>query len=193
MLDALIADDISERPGGVRARCGSLVLSVDCPERDREHLIALEAPAVIWAQLEARDEEFMIAGFSSHERRELYRALRRIPGIGRRSALAVLDCGEELDILRAVAAKDAAFFRSVPGLGAKRIGAVIGELASRYEGALPQPLAIPVAWFVEARDGLRAAGVGAEEAERRLARVLSRARPSSAEELFQAAREGEGP
>lgn len=190
MLDALIADDISTRPGGVRARCGSLVLAVDCPERDRERLEALETPAVIWAQLEARDEEFLLAGFFSHERRELYRALRRIPGIGRRSALAVLDCGEQRDILRAVAGGDADFFRAVPGLGAKRIGSVIAELAARYDGALPKPLAVPVAWYVQAREGLCAAGMSVEDAEERLEDVLAGAEPHSAAELYERAGEG---
>ena len=192
MLDALICDQVHERPGGLRARCGSFVLSLECPRRDAEELLEMEAPMVVFCQLEARDEELRLCGFASEERRDLYRALRAVPDIGRRSALLALDCGEARDVLRAVAGHDRDFFRGIPGLGPKRIEAILRHLRRTYDGELPNPVPrVPTAWLVEAREALESAGRGAEEAELCVLGVLERERPDTVEELVQLAlREG---
>jgi hypothetical protein len=67
---------------------------------------------------------------------------------------------------------------------------VIAELAARYDGVLPKPLAVPVAWYVQAREGLCAAGMSVEDAEERLEDVLAGAEPHSAAELYERAGEG---
>lgn len=172
MIDALVADAVFARPGGLRASCDHLCLAVEAPERDAAQLLESEADqVVVFTVLEIegdRISEPVLVGFASEERRELYRVLRSLPGIGRRSALNVLDCGDKLDILRAVSGSDRDFFRAVPGLGPKRIAAVIETLATHYEGALPEPLPIAVTDWVQLREALVAAGDSPAEAERRM-------------------------
>jgi Holliday junction resolvasome RuvABC DNA-binding subunit len=170
MLDAVVADQLRLREGGIQAVCGHWVLALDCAGRDAEQLMRLEHP-VIWTEVTISDETIILIGFADAERRELFRALRRVSGIGRRSALLVLDLGDVLDILRAVAGGDRGYFRGIPGLGDRRIEAVVNELRRRYQRDLPQTLPIPVAVWVEARDALVAGGEDAERAERLLAAV----------------------
>ena len=183
MLDALIADEVTLTETGVAARCDKLVYRVECAQRDAERLAGGEA--TVLTEVEMSDDTVVLVGFSSEERRRLYRALRAVSGIGRRSALLVLDCGEVIDTLRAVAAKDTSYFRGVPGLGKARIDAVITQLAKRYRGALPNPLPLPVCVWVEARDAL-AHTHDLRAAERHLRDALERSdrAPGDAAELL---------
>lgn len=151
MLDSFATDAVEPSERGVLARVGTFVLDVECSERDASQV---GDGSTIHCQVETDDGEFHLVGFANVGRRDLYRALRRVSGIGRRSALVVLDCGEEVDILRAVAGKDASFFRSVPGVGPRRIEAIIEELEKRFRGTLPSPVPVRVADWITARDAI---------------------------------------
>lgn len=142
MLASVLASNVQLAEEGARAICGPVTFAVNCSSRDAEALSGAPGPVEIHCQVEVQDEQMSLVGFCDSARRDLYRALRQIPGIGRRSALAVLDCGDRLDILRAVAGADQQFFREVPGLGAKRIGSLIEQLERRYHEALPRPLSV---------------------------------------------------
>ena len=165
---------------------------VECARRDSEHLVHLSADHLLSAGttipvlVELSDETIFLVGFSSPDRRELYRALRGVSGIGRRSAILVLDCGEATDTLRAVAGKDVGYFQNVPGLGKAKIGAIFLELAKRYRDTLPAPLPLPVSMWVDARDGLIQTGQTFEASEHLLrnATTAMDTHPASAEELL---------
>jgi hypothetical protein len=172
VIDALVPEQLEpgEAAGLLLARCGPLSLVIECADRDGQHLVAGGPGDELTIELER--EDLVLVGFANRERRRLYRALRAVAGIGRRSALALLDCGEVGDTLRAVAARDAEYFRLVPGLGQKRIGAVIAQLERRYDGALPRPLPVAVRSWVEARDALVLEGESFDRAEELLYQAI---------------------
>src|ERR1035437_1114512 len=129
MLEALSPSGVWDVEGGVCLRCGDITFFAECPHRDTDRLV--REHDAIPVQLEMADDTMILVAFSSSERRKLYRALRAISGIGRRSALLVLDCGEVIDTLRAASGRDHDYFHEVPGLGKARIGAIIAELEKR--------------------------------------------------------------
>lgn len=176
MLDQFLATQLEPAPGGVAAAAGAWRFVFLASARDSDHLVdATERPPVtVWCEVELDVQQgtFHALAFASAERRELYRALREIGGIGRRSAFAVLDAGEVIDTLRAVAGADIDYFKPVPGLGPKKIAGVLASLGKRYGGRLPQPLPAPVALLVEARDALVLEGHSLVEAELRLLEAL---------------------
>jgi hypothetical protein len=198
MLDAVLADEIVVTEYGISARSGSLIYRVECAHRDAERLAAERAVSrnistdndrsenAIPVIMEVADETIILVGFSSTERRKLYRALRAVSGIGRRSALWVLDCGEVIDTLRAVAGKDQTYFQPVPGLGKARVGAIIMELEKRYKESIPKPLPLAVPIWVEARDAIMHSNPDILAAERQLLEAIKKAAspPRSAEELL---------
>jgi Holliday junction DNA helicase RuvA len=190
VIDALAADQVQARPGGLAAVCGHMILAVECSERDAQALLerqSAEEPTVLFTVLEIEGDRIstpVLVGAASQDRRELYLVLRGLQGIGRRSALAVLDCGEKLDILRAVSGDDQQFFRAVPGLGPKRITAICATLAKHYDGAMPAPLPLSVADFVEVRDALVSSGLEWREAETRILAALDAGAPEQPEELL---------
>lgn len=165
MLDVIYASHVELRDAGVSALVGPVALAVTCAQRDGDAMVAAAAPVPVACCVELQDEQLTLVGFASAERRALYRALRGVNGIGRRSALAVLDCGEVLDILRAVAGRDNAFFREVPGLGPKRVGAMFDELERRYRQSMPRKLNGSVSWTVQAREALTVEGVSHDAAD----------------------------
>lgn len=177
MLDALLADRISARDGGVQAWAGGLGLAVACAGRDAQFLLRQPCPLELPVELEmtldgTTSVQMTLVGFGSEARRSLYRAAKSVTGIGRESALGLLDAGELPDVLRAVASGDKAFFRPVPGLGPKRVDALVEALSARFSSLMPDPIKAPVAALVEARDALVALGESDLAAEARLLAAL---------------------
>jgi Holliday junction resolvasome RuvABC DNA-binding subunit len=192
MYEAVIAQEITFAPDGVLLRAGHLVYFAECSNRDAERLAAQSGDQTVLCQVELTEEAQHMVVFASEERRKLYRALRKVSGIGRRSAILVLDCGEVIDTLRAVSGKDSTYFRGVPGMGPKRIEAVVAELEKAYKEAIPHPLPVPVMMWVEARDALMQQGLQVREAELKLRVGMEQATtlPKSSEELLIFAGEG---
>lgn len=168
MLDAMVADKIHLQPDGIRARIGAYVWNVTMSPRDVRYLLEQENP-VIYTDLEITSEQKpILTGFATQERKELYLRLRKIKGIGRKVGVLVLDCGEAIDILRAVNTPledDYAFFAGIPGLGAGRVGTVVVDLRKSYRHSLPTPIECPMSIWVEVRDALMTQGRSFREAE----------------------------
>lgn len=180
MIDSLLIDRIRARDGGVQAWAGGLGLAVVCSGRDAQFMLAQPCPVEMPVELDieldgTNSAQMTLVGFASEARRTLYKAVRSVLGIGRLSAVAVLDAGELPDILRAVSSADSRFFQSVPGLGPKRVEALISTLSERFSSLLPEPIDAPVAALVEAREALVSAGEGDLEAEARLMAALRQA------------------
>jgi Holliday junction resolvasome RuvABC DNA-binding subunit len=128
------------------------------------HLEVSQAPSAI---------SFELVGFCDAPSRQLYGALRRIQGIGRRSALAALETGSYRDTLRAVAAGDVRWLTGLPGIGQARAETIIKLLRREYGKALPQPLSVGLATWIDARDQLVNTGMAnVDEAEETLRRQL---------------------
>ena len=183
MVDALIVDEIITHQGGLSASCGPIVFEIQSSLRDGEALEAMTSPTVIYCRLELSDDQVSLVGFAGRDRRQLYLTLRTVSGIGRRSALMILDCGSVRDTLRAVAGKDRDYFSGVPGLGAKRVESVLSTLGKKYQ-PLPRPLPVPVRVWIEARDSLLSLGVDNPDEELFRATADLDVQPKTAEELL---------
>lgn len=166
MLDRLSDVHIEQTDTGVAAQIGHWRMVFNTSARDRTSLSDLKE-GDIYCELEfdLKSGTLHALAFADEARRTLYRALRAVSGIGRASAFAVLDAGEVLDTLRAVAANDGGYFSQVPGLGPKKITAVIASLGKRYIGSLPRPIPAPMALLVEAREALVHQGFTERKAE----------------------------
>jgi Holliday junction resolvasome RuvABC DNA-binding subunit len=153
MLNTIRPDFIHLDEKGLVADLGPVTLLVETTDRDSQQIIRKDRP-LIYTHLEKDDTNFYLLGFSSEERRKLYQVLNKISGIGRRSALTVLECGECRDTLRAVASNDNDYFAQVPGVGKSRITAIISRLSRTYKDALPVASNISIRDWVVIRDAL---------------------------------------
>lgn len=185
MIDRLRSDCVRPSAEGVTAQVGPVQLALLCASRDRDRLAEQEGTADVVCELEfdLQQGALELLAFADEERRALYRALRAVSGVGRVTAFAVLDAGEVLDTLRAVAGADSNYFKNVSGLGAKRIASVCEELGRRY-GHLPAAIEAPVAMLVDAREAMIAAGYSALEAENALLGLARDGKPVKSAEAW---------
>jgi Holliday junction DNA helicase RuvA len=132
------------------------------------------AEATLHTHLIVRDDALVLVGFAQEGERDLFLALLGVQAVGPKLALAVLGAGPRSAVVGAIAAGDARFFQSVPGVGKRtaeriivelrdKVGATIGEgIVVRRAGAEDAPREL-------ARAGLLELGFVAAEADRLLA------------------------
>ena len=149
---------------------------------------AVGAQVSLHAHLIVRDDALNLYGFASEEERDLFLLLIGVQGVGPKVALAVLGGGTPRELLRALAAGDAARFQAVPGIGKRTAERIVVELREKA-GVTPdedgEPIVVRRADDPRtiARDGLLELGFDAREADA----LLREAAGESAEELLSAA------
>lgn len=177
MLEALDIREARPMEDGLCVRVGPFLFRARTAPRTAQTMLqhVNEGGATMWCRVEMGGEREAptLIGFADPLERDLYDVLRAVPGIGPASALAVVGVGEPLDVLRAVAQGETAFFTQVPGIGTARARTICERLSERFAGALPAPLGAPVGAWVQAREGLLHSGMDAVAAERALATAVA--------------------
>jgi Holliday junction DNA helicase RuvA len=132
------------------------------------HVPAVGHEVVLHTHLVVREDALQLYGFATEDERDLFLMLLSVQSVGPKVALAVLSGGPPRDLLRALAAGDAARFQTVPGIGKRTAERIIVELREKVGAALPEP-AISISRAEDpralARDGLLELGYTASEAD----------------------------
>jgi len=84
-----------------------------------------------WTHLVVREDAHLLFGFPARAQRELFRLLLEVRGVGPAAALAVLSSLSGDEVLRAVAAQDAAPFLRVRGVGKKTAEQILLDLRDK--------------------------------------------------------------
>jgi holliday junction DNA helicase RuvA len=106
-------------------------LGADFPER--------EGRVRAWTHLVVREDAHLLFGFPERERRELFRLLLEVRGVGPTAALAVLSSLPGDELLRAIAAQDPAPFLRVKGIGKKTADQILLDLRDKAPRMLVEP------------------------------------------------------
>jgi Holliday junction DNA helicase RuvA len=146
------------------------------------------AKATLHTHLIVRDDALVLVGFAAEEEREVFHALLGVQAVGPKLALAVLGAGPVSAVVGAIAAGDAGFFQSVPGVGKRTAERIIVELREKVGAALGAGIVVRRTVAGDspgelARQGLAELGFTPSEAEG----LLAEAAGESAEELLAAA------
>lgn len=89
--------------------------------------------AVLHTHLHVREDQLALFGFATEERRDLFRLLIGLSGVGPKVALAVLATLEPEELRRAVAAEDAGALTVVPGIGKRTAQKLLIELQAKLD------------------------------------------------------------
>jgi Holliday junction DNA helicase RuvA len=152
------------------------------------HVPAVGEQVTLHTHLIVRDDALTLYGFQSEQERDLFLMLLSVQAVGPKVALAVLSAGAPRELIRALAAGDAARFQAVPGIGKRTAERIIVEL--REKVGVDGQSAIAPRMPIVARRGLG----GRELDPRSLAReglIELGYAPTEAEELL-AGVQGEG-
>ena len=89
--------------------------------------------AVLHTHLYVREDQLSLYGFATVDRRDLFRLLIGLSGVGPKVGLAVLATMDPEELRRAVAAEDADALTLVPGIGKRTSQKLMLELRSRLD------------------------------------------------------------
>jgi Holliday junction DNA helicase RuvA len=139
------------------------------------HVPAVGEQVTLHTHLIVRDDALALYGFHSEQERDLFLMLLSVQAVGPKVALAVLSAGAPRELIRALAAGDAARFQAVPGIGKRTAERIIVELREKVgvdgeaAGAARMPIVArrgePQDPRLLARDGLLELGYAPLEVE----------------------------
>ena len=155
------ADHVVVLTGGVGYR---LAVSAET----LRHVPAVGKQVTLHSHLVVRDDALALYGFAAEEERDLFLALIGVQSVGPKVALAVLGGGTPRELVKALAAGDAARLQAVPGIGKRTAERIIVELREKVGGAeLADEIVVTRADDPRrlARDGLLELGFSAAEAD----------------------------
>ena len=138
----------------------------------RETLASLKPneKTALWTYLAVREDALDLYGFKTEEEQGFFALLLSVPGIGPRSALAVLDLAAIQTLRSAIVSSNASYLTKVSGIGKKTAEKIVLELKDKVDmksGGTSRTFS----GDEEALEAMRALGYSAEEARNILRKV----------------------
>jgi len=136
---ALISGRVAVRRGDhVVVDCGGVGYRLAVSAETLKHVPAVGRDVVLHAHLIVRDDALALYGFATEEERDLFLMLLGVQAVGPKVALAVLSGAPPRELLRVVAAGDAARLQAAPGVGKRTAERIIVELREKVGATLPE-------------------------------------------------------
>ena len=126
----------------------------------------------LWTHLAVRENALDLYGFRGEDELHLFELLLTVPGIGPKSALAVLDLSSLSTLRNAISAGNAAYLTNVSGIGKKTAEKIVLELKDKV-GKSAEGSARSLSGDEEALEAMRALGYTPTEAREALRKVPS--------------------
>jgi holliday junction DNA helicase RuvA len=135
---ALISGAVAVRRGDhVVVDCGGVGYRLAVSAETLKHVPAVGRKVVLHTHLVVRDDALALYGFATEEERDLFLMLLGVQAVGPKVALAVLSGAPPRELLRVVAAGDAARLQAAPGVGKRTAERIIVELREKVGATLP--------------------------------------------------------
>jgi len=139
VISMLVGEVAVRRGDHVVILCGSVGYRAAVSAETLVQVPLVGEQVALHTHLIVRDDALTLFGFHSEEERDLFLMLLGVQAVGPKVALAALSSGPPAELLRALAAGDAARFQSVPGIGKRTAERIIVELREKVgvPGGLP--------------------------------------------------------
>jgi holliday junction DNA helicase RuvA len=136
---ALISGTVAVRRGDhVVVDCGGVGYRLAVSAETLKHVPAVGRDVLLHTHLIVRDDALSLYGFATEEERDLFLMLLGVQAVGPKVALAVLSGAPPRELLRVVAAGDAARLQAAPGVGKRTAERIIVELREKVGATLPE-------------------------------------------------------
>ncbi len=136
---ALLSGTVAVRRGDhVVVLCGGVGYRLAVSAETLKHVPAVGRDVLLHTHLIVRDDALALYGFATEEERDLFLMLLGVQAVGPKVALAVLSGAPPRELLRVVAAGDAARLQAAPGVGKRTAERIIVELREKVGAALPE-------------------------------------------------------
>jgi holliday junction DNA helicase RuvA len=136
---ALISGTVAVRRGDhVVVDCGGVGYRLAVSAETLKHVPATGKKVMLHTHLVVRDDALALYGFATEDERDLFLMLLGVQAVGPKVALAVLSGAPPRELLKVVAAGDAARLQAAPGVGKRTAERIIVELREKVGAALPE-------------------------------------------------------
>jgi Holliday junction DNA helicase RuvA len=136
---ALISGKVAVRRGDhVVIDCGGVGYRLAVSAETLKHVPGVGRDVLLHTHLIVRDDALALYGFATEEERDLFLMLLGVQAVGPKVALAVLSGAPPRELLRVVAAGDAARLQAAPGVGKRTAERIIVELREKVGATLPE-------------------------------------------------------
>jgi Holliday junction DNA helicase RuvA len=136
---ALISGKVAVRRGDhVVVDCGGVGYRLAVSAETLKHVPAVGREVALHTHLIVRDDALALYGFATEEERDLFLMLLGVQAVGPKVALAVLSGAPPRELLKVVAAGDAARLQAAPGVGKRTAERIIVELREKVGATLPE-------------------------------------------------------
>lgn len=170
MIGHLKGEVFAIRAGFVILSAGGVGYKV-AVTREALSSLKVQKEASLWTYLAVREDILDLYGFASEEELKFFELLLSVPGIGPKSALAVIDIASLETLRNAVASGNASYLTNVSGIGKKTAEKIVLELRDKV-GAVDSTNAT-LTGDEEALQAMRALGYTQSEAREALRKVPS--------------------
>ncbi len=133
MIGYLRGRIVERRPPLLVIEVGGIGYEVEAPLSTFGALPAGTGEAKLYTHMLIRDDSQHLYGFASEAERGLFRALIRASGVGAKLALAILSGMSVDEFARAIATRDVATLKRLPGIGQRTAERLLVEMADRLE------------------------------------------------------------
>ena len=115
--------------------CGGVGYEIFASQTTLDKLGNIGDEAKVWTYLnvDVRDGEISLFGFSSREEKKMFLNLTSVSGIGPKTAITILGSVSVYDLASSIASGDASVIARVKGLGKKSAERIVLELREKME------------------------------------------------------------
>ena len=115
--------------------CGGVGYEIFASQTTLDKLGGIGDDAKVWTYLnvDVRDGEISLFGFSSREEKKMFLNLTSVSGIGPKTAITILGSVSVYDLASSIASGDASVIARVKGLGKKSAERIVLELRENME------------------------------------------------------------
>ncbi len=131
MLGRIHGKIVHMSPPQVIIDCGGVGYEIDLPMSDFADLPSVDNIITLFTHLQIREDAHNLYGFLTKMRRDCFRTLIKVSGIGPRIGLALLSTLTPVDIELALANNDTTSLCRTPGIGKKMAERMVLELKGK--------------------------------------------------------------
>lgn len=134
MISRLTGKLISKKNNTVVLEVGGVGYEVELPLTDACELVRVDSIYTLHTHFVVREDAQLLFGFSDLDRRELFRLLIKVNGVGPKVALAILSGLDTNELVYCFKESDVARLTKVPGIGKKTAERLVIEMKDKLSG-----------------------------------------------------------
>ena len=131
MLDFIEGEIVAKEPQRLVLQAGEIGFDIKASNQTLMHLPAQGSRVMVYTNLQVREDDISLYGFSTKEERTFFELLIQVSGVGPKLALAILSSYPASTLKKALILGDLAVLTGISGIGKKTAQRMVLELKDK--------------------------------------------------------------